>query len=167
MVKQWFGSVVCVPNTGIIAVEGFPILEIPLRHKPIKRTGIHNEVIDRGLLIFPELGRGMLADGIDKAVGVDHRSGPLQRTLRLILGGEQSFACDTRRADPDMHFHGKVVLTRGGAIPLGSFIHPLASRPFPAALPASPNTLRLRFRHMPQLVFQDRIQRRFVREKIP
>src|SRR6266540_3789160 len=40
MVEQGFRSVVRSPNTGIIAVEGFPILEIPLRHKPIKRTGV-------------------------------------------------------------------------------------------------------------------------------
>jgi hypothetical protein len=50
---------------------------------------------------------------------------------------------------------------------LSSFVHPVACRPFPAALPASPETLHLRLRQMPQLGFHDRIQRRFVREKVP
>jgi hypothetical protein len=56
---------------------------------------------------------------------------------------------------------------RGETILLSSFAHPWACRPFPAALPASPDTLRLRLRHMPQLVFQDRIERGFIREKVP
>ena len=62
---------------------------------------------------------------------------------------------------------GTVASAREGAIPLSSFVHPLAYRPFSATLPASPDALRLRFRHMPQLVFQDRIERGFVREKVP
>ena len=32
------------------------------------------------------------------------------RTFVDILGGEQSFACDARRANPDTNFHGMVVL---------------------------------------------------------
>jgi hypothetical protein len=73
MVKQRLGSVVRIPNTGIIAVECCPILEVPLYDKPLKRPGMHNEVVNVGLLIFPELGRSMLAQGIHKAVGMEHR----------------------------------------------------------------------------------------------
>ena len=76
MVKQGLGSVVRLPDTPIITIQRLPILEIPLYDKPIKRPGIQEKVINIGLLILPQLGRGMLADGIDKAVSVDHRSIP-------------------------------------------------------------------------------------------
>jgi len=62
---------------------------------------------------------------------------------------------------------GTVASERGGTIPSRCFVHPLACRPFPAALPAASDALRLRGRQMPQLVFQDRIQGRCVREKLP
>ena len=62
---------------------------------------------------------------------------------------------------------GTVASESGGTIPSRCFVHPLACRPFPAALPAASDALRLRGRQMPQLVFQDRIQRRFLREKVP
>jgi hypothetical protein len=67
MLKQWLGSVVRIPNTGIIAVQRFPILEVPLCYKPIKCTGIPKQVINVRLLKFPELWRGMLADRVDEA----------------------------------------------------------------------------------------------------
>src|SRR5215813_7138078 len=73
MVKQGLGAIVGVPNTGIIAVECGPIFEIPLCDKPIKRPGVQDEVVNVGLLELPELGRGMLAQGIDQAVGVEHK----------------------------------------------------------------------------------------------
>ena len=39
----------------------------------VKGASIQDEVVDIGLLIFPDLGWGVLADGVDKAVGVKHR----------------------------------------------------------------------------------------------
>jgi hypothetical protein len=56
---------------------------------------------------------------------------------------------------------------RGGQTLSRRFVYPGACRPFSAALPASSDALRLRFRQMTQLVFQHRIQRGFVREKVP
>jgi hypothetical protein len=73
MVKQGLGSVVRMPNPGIIAIERVPILEIPLNDPPIKRPGMPKQIINIGLLVLPQLGRGMLADGVDEAVGVEHR----------------------------------------------------------------------------------------------
>jgi hypothetical protein len=55
MVKQWLGSVIHVPDTGIVTVECCPIFEIPLDHKPIKRPGIQQQVINVRLFKFPEL----------------------------------------------------------------------------------------------------------------
>ncbi len=73
MVKQRLWAIVRVPDTGVIAVECCPVLEIPLCYKPIKRPGIPKQVVNVRLLIFPELGRSMLADRVDQAVGMDHR----------------------------------------------------------------------------------------------
>jgi len=73
MVEQRLWAIVGVPNTGIIAVECCPSLEIPLYDKPLKRPGIHNKVLDIRLLILPQLGRSMLAEGIDETVGGEHR----------------------------------------------------------------------------------------------
>jgi len=44
-----------------------------LNNPPIKRPGIQKPVVDVGLIKFPELGRGMLADGIDETIGMDHK----------------------------------------------------------------------------------------------
>ena len=64
MVKQRLGAVVRLPNAGVIAVEGGPIREIPLCDKSIKRSDIPNQIINVGLLILPQLGRGMLTEGV-------------------------------------------------------------------------------------------------------
>lgn len=60
------------------------VLEIPLHNPSVKGTSIHNKVINIGLLVFPELGRGMLAERVDKAVSMEHMRGPVQKTLRLM-----------------------------------------------------------------------------------
>jgi hypothetical protein len=52
-----------------------------LDNPPLKCPGIPKQVVNVGLLKFPELGRGMLADGIDKAVRVEHKKDPLQKAL--------------------------------------------------------------------------------------
>jgi hypothetical protein len=73
MVEQRLRAIVRIPNTGVIAVECCPILEIALYDKPLKRPGIHNKVIDIRLLILPQLGSTVLAEGIDETVGGEHR----------------------------------------------------------------------------------------------
>ena len=60
-----------------------------------------------------------------------------------------------RRANPATSLHGSVAL-------LSSL-----SRTLSTALPASPEALRLGLRHLPQLVFEVRRQRRWVHEKGP
>jgi len=44
-----------------------------LNNPPVKGTGIPKQVIDIRLLVLPELGRGMLAEGINETIGTDHR----------------------------------------------------------------------------------------------
>ena len=39
--------------------------------------------MNKGLFLFPELGRGMLADGIDKAVGMEHKE-PFRIRVTII-----------------------------------------------------------------------------------
>jgi hypothetical protein len=65
------------------AESPLPILEIPLHHKSITSAGVQDEVGDERLLILPELRLDVLAQGIDKAVGVEHGC-PYQMCLALI-----------------------------------------------------------------------------------
>jgi hypothetical protein len=58
---------------GIISVEGFPILEVPLGNASVEGAGVQQKMVDIGLLILPNLGRGMLTQRIDEAVRVNHR----------------------------------------------------------------------------------------------
>jgi len=83
MVEQGLGAIVGVPNTSVIVVECCPILEIPLHYKAIKRPGIQKQVFNVRLLKFPELGRGMLTDGINETIGMDHRQ-PFQVWATMI-----------------------------------------------------------------------------------
>jgi hypothetical protein len=80
MVKQRLWAIVRIPNTAI--------LEVPLDNPPIKGPGIPKQVVNEGLLKFPELGRGMLAQGIDEAIGVEHRQSfpiHLARIARFVV----------------------------------------------------------------------------------
>jgi hypothetical protein len=43
-----------------------------LGNPPLKPPGIQKQVVDVRLLKFPELGRGMLADGVNETVSVKH-----------------------------------------------------------------------------------------------
>jgi hypothetical protein len=72
MVKQGLWAIVGVPNTGIIAVSRSPIRAIPLHDPSGKGASVREEVVNVGLLIFPELGRSMLADGVDESIGMEH-----------------------------------------------------------------------------------------------
>lgn len=84
MVKQRLGLVIRLPDTGIVTIECCPIFEIPLDHKLIKRPGILKQVVNVRLFILPELGRGVLADGVDETVGMDHVSSPFHIRVTII-----------------------------------------------------------------------------------
>ena len=62
-----------MPNTAIIAVSCYPIFAIPLHDPSVKGASVQDEVVNVGLLIFPELGRSLLTDRVDKAVRMDHK----------------------------------------------------------------------------------------------
>jgi hypothetical protein len=47
-----------------------------LDYPPIKCTGIPKQVINVRLLVSPQLGRSMLTEGINKAIGMEHRGIP-------------------------------------------------------------------------------------------
>src|SRR6266446_10901831 len=49
-----------------------PIRDIPLHDPSGKGASVREEVVNVGLLIFPELGRSMLADGVDESIGMEH-----------------------------------------------------------------------------------------------
>ena len=63
------------PNAIAFSLE-FQVVPPTLFEQPlftVKGASVQEEIIDRGLLVFPQLGWRMLAEGIDKAVGVEHR----------------------------------------------------------------------------------------------
>ena len=45
-----------------------PILKVPLGNASVEGAGIQQKMVNIGLLVFPELGRGVLTQRIDEAV---------------------------------------------------------------------------------------------------
>jgi hypothetical protein len=83
MVKQGLGAVVRLPETSLITISHLSMLEAPWNNPPIKRLGMTKQVVDGRLRRCPELSRGVMVEGIDKAVGRDHRQS-FQTCLRMI-----------------------------------------------------------------------------------
>ncbi len=66
---------------GIITIQGVQIFEVTLGNASVERLGIQQKMVNRGSLILPQLRRCVLAQGVDKAVCVEHRRWP-------FLGGD-------------------------------------------------------------------------------
>ncbi len=68
--RLWF--IVRLPDTGIILVEGVPVLKPPAHYASVEGAGMQDKGVDKRLLPLPELGWAVFAEGIGETVGSNY-----------------------------------------------------------------------------------------------